>query len=237
MGDSASEMLYGKAKFLVSVVDGESLVDDFLTRPNGLSESVNTLLTWSTLGWNHAVCVAIAGYREEAARLADFCKRTALNLAQKTAESGGFELWTAWDIAFLSDWLLSGHEDPYLMMQRVRAYALMARGGPGEDDTTQEEIIRLLDVGDINSARTLLKRDGTIGNRLTPWQALTFAIQTMSGDPAPKEFQLRFQTMIRTMRNTHFRDGLFCQLVPWARLYGRLYTGETDPFRVLEILK
>jgi hypothetical protein len=174
--------------------------------------------------------------------IADFSKRTALELAEKAKDVGHYELWMAWDIAYLATWLLTGESDPYLQEQRIRSYeTAVTRGGHGDPEISVEQAIRLLESGQRQEATALLAAIPHIHRSVSRQEKKSAAIVAeaaaiLSGKlPAPG-WQAQFRAHIKKLRQDCFPRGSYADMVPWVRLYNLLFVRESDPWIVLSWL-
>lgn len=181
---------------------------------------------------------AILGNRREANMLMRWIEEHA------PAVMAGTHSWPHWwGLVTLCDvvWLKMGTVDPAIVRRCAEAYP-----ADGEDDVEIRllQVLLLLEANDIVGAKSLLDQLSSPGSPvlahsrriLTPRAAAQIALQSIE-TPPPAEFERPFVQLLGRLRRQQFTKGLFTPVLPWLRLYNRLYLGESDPWKLIVALQ
>lgn len=219
------------------VVHGKTMMDHHLEEPIE-GEALWPLSVRAGGLANDATVMAILDRREPVYRLHEWVKKAAQRLI---AEDSGELRSMAYDKLLVTQWLCEGEPDPEFMRSRASAYPKTV---PDDVEIDIYQALRLIDAGMLAAAREFLlslKPQAPVlmhsTQRLVPVTALHVAIDHLEGKPIPEQYPAALRKLLARLRRSYFPRGNFALLVPWVRLYNRLFVGENDPWRAMAWLR
>lgn len=222
---------------MVSIYEGKSFLDRDLEEPIDRTDLWPLSVQTSLLS-NKGTAMAILGYREHVYRIHDWVKKATDRLI--TGHIGDFR-WMAYDKVLATWWLCEGEPDRAFLLERASGFPKRV---PDDVELDIFQAIRLIDADMLTEAREFLDalQPGVpvlvhSAKRLTPATALHLAIDHLEGKPFPEGYPAELRKLLSRLRKSYFPRGHFAAIVPWVRLYNRLFVGERDPWQVMAWLR
>ena len=210
---------------------GKTELEEYLSKPIEDAELGDVAFNLTPAS-HHAVALAVLGMESEATRLLEWVERAA---ARVTAEGDGWTRWRHYEDLLFARWVLSASIETALLYQRAEAYP-----GDAEPDFRLSQAVRYLDAGMLQAGQSLIETIPVPIRRTKKWTpslAVRRATQILSDGQHTQEDALRLREVLSDLRTRDFTSGLFLDVIPWVRLYNRLFVGESNPWTVVGWLK
>lgn len=223
------ERLLENALFAVPPTSGGATPLDIALEKSPHNENLGVL--WSGLRSmvHMAAGFAVVGARPSVERVAAWVNDAAPFLI---ARDDRWLRWGAYDKWLATLWLTNGLTAEFLT-QRAACFPADPTPNPHE---RLVQVIRFLDIDQFSDARALLLTvtpKPHAASTLNPHAALQVALDKLEGHEVPDQAVNQFKRLVSHLRRDFFRRTVFSEIVPWMRLYNRLFVGDTDPWKVM----